>query len=296
MLQPAAHLRRTIRIGAAPHHIVFRRLARCSTAFRTFLFQFKWLGFIRPLGQHYFDHGWDYLAGFLNDHRVAHANIFARDLLFVVQRRTAHGTPSNQHRFQFGHRRQRARAADLHGNGLEQGLSLFGRVLVGNRPARRLGGGTALFPQCQRIEFNDRPIGFVIQLMPIRIEFVDRRHQIIMRAAGPNPFGRGKAQLIQPIEHADLGVRHGSLRAHLTQPIQEHSQRALGNDLGVEHLQRTRRRIARIGKRLLTFATAFLIELRKPRLAHEHLSTYLENFGDGTRPSSQPQRNASDGF
>ena len=132
--------------------------------------------------------------------------------------------------------------------------------------------------------------------MPIRIEFVDRRNQIIMRAPGPNPFGRGKAQLIQPIEHGHLGVRHRRLRAHLAQPIQEHAKRAFGNDLGIEHLQRTRRRIARIGKRLLALATAFLIELRKPRLAHEHLSTYLENFGDGTRPSSQPQRNASDGF
>ena len=152
-----------------------------------------------------------------------------------MQGRPTDSAAGDEHRLQFRHGRQRAGAAHLHSDLLEHRLGLFGGVLVGDRPTGSLGGGTALLAQSHGVEFDHRAVGFVIEIMAHPVQFVDRRHQIVMRAAGPNPFRRREPKLIQPIQHLHLRSRH--LAAHFAQTIQEHAQRPFGNDLWIEHFQ-----------------------------------------------------------
>ena len=90
MNQPAQHLRWTGQIRAARHRLAFRtvrgrsaRRAGCGHGERPLLPR-------APVRQHPHDLG-NHLAGPLHDHPVADADVFAADLILIVQRRAGHG-------------------------------------------------------------------------------------------------------------------------------------------------------------------------------------------------------------
>ena len=89
-----------------------------------------------PLGHHRNDLR-DHVAGALQHDRVADADVLARDLVLVVQRRILHQHAADIHRLQPRHRRQRAGAADLDSDVLQHRHRLLGRELPRDRPARR---------------------------------------------------------------------------------------------------------------------------------------------------------------
>ena len=68
---------------------------------------------LRPPLRHHGNHLRDHVAGALDHHRVADADVLAGDLVLVVQRRAAHQHAADVDRLQLGDRRQRAGAADL---------------------------------------------------------------------------------------------------------------------------------------------------------------------------------------
>ena len=68
---------------------------------------------LRALVEHDADDLRDDVAGALHDHGVADADVLARDLVLVVQRRVRHDDAADGHRLELGDRRQRAGAADL---------------------------------------------------------------------------------------------------------------------------------------------------------------------------------------
>ena len=82
------------------------------------------LGVLRPLVEHHVDHLRDDVAGALDDHGVADADIAALaqllavaadalDVVLVVQRRVLHHHAADADRLELADRRQRAGAADL---------------------------------------------------------------------------------------------------------------------------------------------------------------------------------------
>ena len=80
-----------------------------------------------------------------------------RDFVLVVQGGAADGAAGQEHRLQFGHRRQHARAAHLHGDAVESGLGLFRRVFVGDGPARRFGGVAGPLAQASSFSLMTAP-------------------------------------------------------------------------------------------------------------------------------------------
>ena len=90
-------------------------------------------------GQDDVNDSWNDFAGFLNGDRIANADIFLSNVIFVMQSRAADGAARQEHRFQFGYGSQSAGAADLHRHRFEFGFRLLGGVFVGNCPAWRFG-------------------------------------------------------------------------------------------------------------------------------------------------------------
>ena len=79
----------------------------------------------------------DDVAGALHDDGVADADVLARDLVLVVQRRVGDDDAADGDRLEPGDRRQRAGAADLDLDVAQHRRRLLGRELVRDGPARR---------------------------------------------------------------------------------------------------------------------------------------------------------------
>ena len=76
------------------------------------------------------------VAGALDYHRVADARVEPRDLVLVVQAGVGDDDAADGDRLEFGHRRQRAGAADLDLDRLDDRRRAFGGEFVRHRPAR----------------------------------------------------------------------------------------------------------------------------------------------------------------
>ena len=147
---PAADLRRAIRVQAAPDRAFVASSAAggCAPPSEPHSGQF-----VREIErdlladsfrQHHVHHGGNDFAGFFDGDGVADADVFLPDVILVVQRRAADGAAGQENRLQLRHRRERAGASDLDGDGFEFRFGLFGGVFVGDGPARRFGGEPGL--------------------------------------------------------------------------------------------------------------------------------------------------------
>src|SRR6185437_6894144 len=90
--------------GAAAHDIGDALLIdfadRRRTTDRANLWKDVWLGPGRPFVEHRSQHLRNHVAGPLDNDRVADADVFAGDLVFVVQRRVLHHDPADRHRLE----------------------------------------------------------------------------------------------------------------------------------------------------------------------------------------------------
>ena len=75
-----------------------------------------------------------------------------------MQRGTSHGGAGHVDRFEHGDRRHTAGTPHLHGDVEQFGVDLFGRVFVGDGPARRARGGTEGALQAQVIDLDDNAV------------------------------------------------------------------------------------------------------------------------------------------
>ena len=117
MLQALDPLRRADQpAGAAPDRILLagdrvdlaHRMAAAGRADVGKGESFRALG---PLLLNHAENLRDHVAGPLDDHGVADADVLARDLILIVQRRVLHHDAADGDRLELGHRRQRAGAA-----------------------------------------------------------------------------------------------------------------------------------------------------------------------------------------
>ena len=161
-LQPlewAGHL-----AGAAAHHRLGapggglardRRLQRAGAGLGKGVACGRRLG---PSSQHHLDHLGDDVAGALDHHRVADADVLPGDLVGVVKGGVLHHHPADVDRRQLGHRRQRAGSPDLDLDVVDDRARLLGRELVGDGPAGQAADEAQPLLPVQPVDLVDHPV------------------------------------------------------------------------------------------------------------------------------------------
>ena len=143
MLEAFDRLRRTDeRAGAAAHDVRYPRLLvdlaqSRRAADRAGLGEDIGFRFRRPLVEHDREHLRNHVAGALHQNRVADAHVLARNLVLVVQGGVGDDDAADGHGLELGDWRERAGAADVDLDRLDDRRRLLGRELVRDRPARR---------------------------------------------------------------------------------------------------------------------------------------------------------------
>ena len=109
----------------------------------------------------------DHVAGALHQNRVADAHVLALDLVLVVQGGVGDDDAADGHRLELGDRRQRARAADVDLDRLDDRRRLLGRELVRDRPARRARDEAEPLLQREIIDLVDDAVDVVAERRPL---------------------------------------------------------------------------------------------------------------------------------
>ena len=220
MLQPLHRLRRADqRAGAAAHRLVL--LAhRMAAAHRTSLRKLVRLCVLRPLVHDDADDLRDHVAGALDHDRVADAKIDAvadriavvadaLDVVLIVQRRVGNDDAADRDRLEPRHRRQRAGAADLDVDAVEDRGRLLGREFVRDRPARAARHEAEPLLPVEPVDLVDHAVDVVAErgalLADLAVEFED----VIDILAKLGQRIDDKAGLVHPLQHAVLRIgRH----------------------------------------------------------------------------------------
>ena len=119
-------------------------------------------------------HRRNHFAGFFDHDAVADANVFALDLVFIVQRRATDRAAAHEHRLKHGDRREGSGASDLNDDVDQTRFHAFGFVFVSDRPARRFRGEPEPLALRERIDFHDGAVGLIGKIVAHAIEFVNR--------------------------------------------------------------------------------------------------------------------------
>ena len=114
----------------------------------------------------------DHVAGALQLHRVTDADVFARDLILIVQRGVAHQHAADIDRLEVRARRQRAGAADLDFDAFQNGGGAFRGKLPGGRPARRAAGKTKPGLQGEVVDFIHHAVDIIGQFRAAKADFI----------------------------------------------------------------------------------------------------------------------------
>ena len=192
MLEALARLRRADQpAGAAPHRILLARaridLAHgVAAAGRAHGREDVGLGARRALVERHLEHLRDDVAGALHHDRVADADVDAAadrlavaadalDVVLVVQRRVRDHDAADGHRAELRDRVQRAGAADLDLDVLQDRRRLLGRELVGERPARRARDEAEALLQVEVVDLVDDAVDVVAETRRARPRSRDGR-------------------------------------------------------------------------------------------------------------------------
>ena len=161
-------------------------------------------------------------------HRVADAHVEPRDLLGVVQRRVLHHDAADRHRLELGDRRQRAGAADLDFDVLDDGGRLLGRKFVRDRPARRARDEAEPLLPVEAVDLVDDAVDVVVEAGALRLDLAVEFQQRVDRAAHLGQRIGLEAAGLEPFDHA--GLRVGRHVAHLAPGIGEEAERPRRRD------------------------------------------------------------------
>ena len=142
----------------------------------------------------------DDVAGALDDHVVALADVLAVDVLLVVQRRARDGDAADLDRLEHGPRVERARAADANLDLVQPRRRRHRRPLECAREARTLVQRAELALLRDRVDLDHDAVDLVVEL-----------------AAPPLPLGAAPRHLLDRLEPLGEGIR---AEAVLAQPLQ----------------------------------------------------------------------------
>ena len=129
-------------------------------------------------GQHP-HHGGNHLPRLLHQHHVPHPDVLPGNLVLVVEGCPGNGGAGEGDRLQFRHGGEDSGAPHLDGDGLQAGGGPFRLVLVGLRPAGRLGGHPQEFPLAEGIHLDDRAVGVIGHGAPDLVQFLDGRLDLL---------------------------------------------------------------------------------------------------------------------
>jgi hypothetical protein len=134
----------------------------------------------RAFSEHDTDDGRNNFSGLFDRDRIADANVFALQFIFVVKRCAPDHRARELNGLQFRNGCQLARAPNLDRNGLQLRLGLFRFVLVSDGPAWRFGSGTDFFAQRKLVELHYRAVGLIPKFLAQLIEFLDGTDQVLL--------------------------------------------------------------------------------------------------------------------
>ena len=267
---------------AAPHHGLrarrgrladHRRLQRARANLRVLV----GLGALRPLLRHDGQDLRDHVAGALQDHRVADADVQARDLVGVVQGGVGDDHAAHGHRRQARHRGEGAGAADLDVDGLQHRARLLRRELPRNPPARGAGDETQAVLPVQAIDLVDHPVDVEGQMGPLGLHVAIGGEQAFDALDALRLRGHLEAPGLQLGQRLPLGL--GERRGELAPGVGEEPQRPLGGDPGVDLAQRPGRRVAGVGVGLLPRRLGRGVQRGELLVAEVDLAADLDEVG-----------------
>ena len=257
---------------------------------------------LRPLVHHDADDLGDHVAGALHHDGIADAKIDAvtnrisfvadpLDVILIMQRRVRDDDAADRDRLEPGHRRQRAGAADLDIDAVENGHRLLRREFVRDRPARAARHEAETVLPVEPVDLVDHAVDVVAErgaLFPdLAVEFengVDVLAELCQ-------WIDDEARLVHPLQHAVLGI--GRTLTHLAPGIGEEFQGPRRRDRDVLLAQRSRRRIARIGEHRIVGFRLLPVQLEKILLEHVDFAAHFACRGNVA--AFQRVRNILDG-
>ena len=241
----------------------------------------------RPLREVYPRDLGDDLAALLDVYHVARADVQQGHLLGVVQRRTPHGRPGQQHRFEVRHRRYGSRASHLERHAVQPRERLLGLELVGHGPFRGLGRESQLPPYGEVVDLDHHAVGREGQgmapLVPMRDVGVD-----LLRSAA---YARRVRDFESPLAgflQAFPVVREGQVVAR--QLVERAVQAAACDHRRRLLLERPRRGVARVCEERLPGRLALGVDFVERGVGHQDLAPYFEVGRPVVAPQAQGNR------
>ena len=107
------------------------------------------------------DHGRNDLASFLDNHQIPNSDVFAANLILVVQGSSGDRASAKQNRVQLCDRRKDSRATNLDRDLAQARCRLLGRILPGASPFWRSRAVTNPLAQGHVVKLDDGAIGLV---------------------------------------------------------------------------------------------------------------------------------------
>ena len=207
----------------------------------------------------------DDIAGALDDHAIADADVEPPDLVEVVQRRAPHGRAADEDRREPRHRREHAGPADVHLDLLDGRRRLLRRELVRDGPAWVARHEAEPLLIGDPVDLHDDAVGAVVELLSLRPPLADEGEDLVDVRRLPHVRIRAQAELAQPGEQ-------GVLRVDLEPRgrVAPHRQVALGRRRRVELPDGAGRGVARVRERRLLALEALAVRRleRGPRRVH----------------------------
>ena len=173
------------------------------------------------------------VAGTLHPHGIANSNVLAADFVFIVQGGPTHRDAGDAHGVKHRGRGQRAGAAHVEGDVLNDGDALLRRELEGDGPARMVRGAAECLLQRQIVDFHDNSVRLVIQVVAPRFEFSAEGNNLIDGCAGCRAGIDAAAGLRQRLQGFPVGINRIN-GGRVDQGIDEYVQRAADSNARIQ--------------------------------------------------------------
>ena len=231
----------------------------------------------RPEGGNDVDDGGNDLSGFFDDDGVADADVFAADFFFVVEGGAGDGGASEEDGVEFGDGGEGSGAADLDGDGAEEGLGLFVGVFVGDGEAGGFGGGAEFGPEGEFVEFDDGAIDVVGEVVFVALEFFDAGDDVVDAGAGPPEVGDGEAGVAEGFDFL-MVVGEGDASG-CADGVTNGGEGAFGDDGGIELFEGACGGVAGVGEEGFAGGFAFAVEFGEAFAGEVGFAADFEEFG-----------------
>ena len=221
---------------------------------------------------------------------VADAQVEQRDLIGIVERGPFDHRSGQQHGSQIGHRGDRPRPSDRELHRKQFGERLLRLELIGHRPAGCLGRGSQPPLDVVTVHLDHRPVRGIGQPLAQGVRLADEGLDLFPGPAAAHVVGNAEAPRARLVQRIPMGVEGQILPRHGIEKTVEPARR---NHRRVLELQRTGRRIARIGKGHFADLLTLGIQPGKFGPGHVDFATHLEIIR--IIVAREHQRHAADG-